>query len=386
MKNVLLIGIGGVYNYGCEAIVRGTVSILKKQHSDIAIAYASYNYEYDKKRLADCDVHVINRNRKKWTFRNMIRKALSLIKIKIYLPFDSFDFVVNNNFDTVFSIGGDMYTLHHDNQYNKRLPLFCEKCVKHGIDYVLWGASVGPFDKNQDAEMFYKNHLQKAKLIVAREFKTIEYLKTIGITENVVFAPDPAFFVAPEIEKVNFEKSNRIAINLSPLSSLFYYSNYKEAINEFKITIDKLLNETDYRIIFIPHVFSKTYGDNDMLFMQDIYNLIAEKSKSRVSIITDDIGFVNVKKQLIECNYLIAARMHCAINACAANVPTLFLSYSAKAEGMANIVYGNSTNLMNLQQFTNTTLVKSTLLKNSFTNNISDIKNFDFSNVFNRIK
>ena len=29
MEKVLLIGIDGVYNYGCEAIVRGTVEILK---------------------------------------------------------------------------------------------------------------------------------------------------------------------------------------------------------------------------------------------------------------------------------------------------------------------------------------------------------------------
>ena len=37
MKNVLLVGIDGVYNYGCEAIVRGTVKILKdavQEHSE----------------------------------------------------------------------------------------------------------------------------------------------------------------------------------------------------------------------------------------------------------------------------------------------------------------------------------------------------------------
>ena len=53
MEHVLLIGIGGVYNYGCEAIVRGTVEILRKVNPQIQIAYASYNYVDDKRRLKD---------------------------------------------------------------------------------------------------------------------------------------------------------------------------------------------------------------------------------------------------------------------------------------------------------------------------------------------
>ena len=51
MRNVLLIGIGGVYNYGCEAIVRGTVNILKSINPEVKISYASYNYEDDVQRL-----------------------------------------------------------------------------------------------------------------------------------------------------------------------------------------------------------------------------------------------------------------------------------------------------------------------------------------------
>ena len=64
MKNVLLIGIGGVYNYGCEAIVRGTVNILKTINPNVHISYASYNYEDDVRRLADCDIRIVKRDRK----------------------------------------------------------------------------------------------------------------------------------------------------------------------------------------------------------------------------------------------------------------------------------------------------------------------------------
>ena len=46
-----LYGIGGVYNYGCEAIVRGTEIILRKKWPNIQIKYASLRPEDDKRRI-----------------------------------------------------------------------------------------------------------------------------------------------------------------------------------------------------------------------------------------------------------------------------------------------------------------------------------------------
>lgn len=58
MKNVLLIGIGGVYNYGCEAIIRGTVSILKSINPEITVSYASYNYEDEYKTFKRLQIFI----------------------------------------------------------------------------------------------------------------------------------------------------------------------------------------------------------------------------------------------------------------------------------------------------------------------------------------
>ena len=59
MKNVLLIGIGGVYNYGCEAIVRGTIEILRNVDPAIKISYASYNYEDDVQNVFSWKFHSV---------------------------------------------------------------------------------------------------------------------------------------------------------------------------------------------------------------------------------------------------------------------------------------------------------------------------------------
>ena len=88
MKNVLLIGIGGVYNYGCEAIVRGTIEILRNVDPAIKISYASYNYEDDVQRLADCDLKILQRKRLgRWNPKNIIRKLLTFVGISFTMPF-----------------------------------------------------------------------------------------------------------------------------------------------------------------------------------------------------------------------------------------------------------------------------------------------------------
>ena len=50
MKRVAIYGIFGLYNYGCEAIVRGTVDFARRLYGEeCPIVYYSRNYQDDKK-------------------------------------------------------------------------------------------------------------------------------------------------------------------------------------------------------------------------------------------------------------------------------------------------------------------------------------------------
>ena len=184
MEKVLLIGIDGVYNYGCEAIVRGTVEILKAVNPKIEVTYASYNFEDDRKRLSDCDIKILPRpKRRRWSWYNIVRKCLSYLHIPYVVPYDKLDWVVG--FDTVFSIGGDIYTLASNGSYNASLPLFLEQLQQRGIKYILWGASVGKFEENHLALRFFSHHLSKINLIVSRESNTWEYLQYLNLNANL---------------------------------------------------------------------------------------------------------------------------------------------------------------------------------------------------------
>lgn len=384
MKNVLLIGIGGTYNYGCEAIVRGTVAILKAYNPEIHISYASYNYDDDVRRLAGCEVKILSRpRRKKWTIRNVVRKVLSYAGITYTLPYDSTEWI--SSFDTVFSIGGDIYTLQANDAYDRSLPLFMERCQSVGLKYVLWGASVGKFENNPHALRFFKRHLPKIDLIVAREQNTVDYLKSLGCIHNVCMAPDSAYFVPCPAIGSPADNKTVVGINLSPVSAMYEYGDISMAIARQSMAIAGLIERMHCLVLLIPHVLAPNANDNDLSYLHEIKKAIPHQFQDVVSVIETDPQFIGMKHHLSQCSYVIAARMHCAINATTMGVPTLFLSYSEKAKGMVRYVYGTDEAVMALKDFENTELVVSKLDALPTSESIDKIKNFDFQSILDSL-
>lgn len=367
MKRILLIGIGGVYNYGCEAIVRGTVKILRSKWPDCEIAYATPRVEDDRRRLAGCDVTIVHRRFNRYSGKNILRKLLSYFGCRWQPCLE--DLSLLKNIDAVYSIGGDIFTLSPTGSYNASLAKFGTIAERKKIPYVLWGASVGPFTANPKAERFFKRHLSQISGIVAREQETVNYLASIGISSNVTLRPDPAFFVAPEIHTDNDKPKTRpvIGINLSPLSVSYTGLSQKEAIASQAHSIARLITECNADVMLIPHVVcSFNEGDDDLRYLQNIKQEIPFPINKHVQIIVDDPGFIGIKKYLIQCDFVIAARMHCAINAMATFAPAIIVYYSQKAKGMADFVYENREWLIEVNDFCSDRLVlmAKTMLKN----------------------
>lgn len=389
MNSILLIGISGVYNLGCEAIIRGTVYILKSINPNIRITYASYNYGEDVKSLSGCEVNVVERPRKrKWSFKNISRKLLSFVGIDLILDFD--DISIISGYDAVFSVGGDIYTLNRDGSYCKGLISFADKCIDRGIPYILWGCSVGPFESNPQIKNIFVRHLKRIHLIVAREYSTIHYLKTLGISANVCFAPDPAFFVSdsgPVYEKKQIPIKT-IGINLSPLSGLHYYNSVSEAVLFQKSVIENLLlNNSEISILLIPHVFSTDLNDNDYFYLKKIRDQMSDSLKDRITLVEPGYGFVSMKFFLRKCDVLVSARMHCSINAITVGTPAIFLSYSEKSKGMAELVYKTSERCcFPIIEFGKITMKDLENIINLYDIHIiNKIRQFDFQNVLNHI-
>lgn len=344
---ILLIGIYGVYNYGCEAIVRGTVNMMRRMFPGIEIDYASSRVKDDKRRLKGCDVKIISR-KNELTWWGILRRVLNKFHIKNNIWYENLTQV--SKYDAVFSIGGDMYTLSSDgNLYNKGLVQLGNYCVLHGIPYVLWGCSVGPFEKNQKIKEIFISHLSKIPLIVAREPVTINYLSGLGISDNVCFSFDPAFYVRENNPFKQINEIKRIGINLSPLSIAYLKLNREKCVETFSDTINYMVGKFHVSIYLLPHVVTHNKSDDDLSFLKEIYDKI--EYKNNVELISSDPGFEGIKKYITQCDLIFAARMHCAINAITCGVPVYFLSYSEKSKGMAKLVYGDSDYCIKLTEF-----------------------------------
>jgi colanic acid/amylovoran biosynthesis protein len=209
-------------------------------------------------------------------------------------------------------------------------------------------------EKSEYAKRIFKTHLLNVDLITSREPETTKYLENLGIVDNVKECADPAFVVSSG-KKVQQQHNDHLVIglNLSPLSlNQIFNDETKEKIllKQAKI-IEDLISTFHAEIILIPHVVSQSVNDDDLSFLKQLIIRVNDKFRDNVSIVDDDPGFIGIKNILIKCDALITARMHCAINALEAGVPTIFISYSKKSEGMASYVYGNKKWVIPLKNF-----------------------------------
>lgn len=127
MKNSITIGlygIGGVYNYGCEAIVRGTEIILHTKWPDAHIKYASLRPEDDKKRLKGCNVEIIPRKMHHFGSIQRINGLIGHQTGRYFQKLFHEDLKWIESCDIIFSIGGDFYTINPNTKYSKILRYY----------------------------------------------------------------------------------------------------------------------------------------------------------------------------------------------------------------------------------------------------------------------
>lgn len=372
-----LYGISGVYNYGCEAIVRGTEIIIHKKWPTAHIKYASLRPKDDKHRLKGCDIEIIPRKMHRFgsiqRFNGLIAQQIGLYSQRIFQE----DLKWIESCDMIFSIGGDLYTIPPNykepkKSYYNPLIHFGEAIKAHDKKFVIWGASIGPFEGYPKAKEVFMNHLFKADLITSRESSTTQYLKNFGM-KNVIECADPAFAVPkPNNIKNSLDPHKlHIGINLSPLSSNYTFkSGIKEDIIQKQADIITfIIKKFNAKIILIPHVICDfNVNDDDLRYLKLIKSRIPKDLKNQVHLLEEDVGFLGTKNVLATCDVVIAARMHCAINALSSGVPTIFLAYSRKAYGMAEYVYGNNEYLVSLNELMSTNKLFTslrTILKNN---------------------
>ena len=347
--NIIIYGNGTSKNHGCEAIVRGTVSVLGENNYTIMSQNIEDDYLYHLNDIAN----VISA---KTPIKRNISFLLAYIKMKlkkeyVYLDGLHYDSQIKSckgKADIALSVGGDNYCYGGTDIY-----AYLNKAYhKQGIKTVLWGCSIEPdvvMQKNVSVDLSKYDH------IVVRESITYEAVKKVN--SNVSLFPDPAFFmssVKPEIPQI-FEE-NVVGINISPVI-IDNEKNSGIVLKNYVKLIEYILNNTNYLVALIPHVILDSNNDNSAIKM--IYNYF--KDNCRV-IVYPDMKATELKYVISKCRFFIGARTHSTIAAYSTCVPTVVVGYSVKAKGIAKDLFGTWENYVLPAQ----ELYKENALLNSF--------------------
>ena len=184
--------------------------------------------------------------------------------------------------------------------------------------------------------------LKSADLITVRDEETLLLFKEISCNKlHIYFTADPAILLSPadnkKIKEIMLDEEIRrdngplvgVALSREVLSEAFKSKvnsalRYKKAIEEIARLLDRLINEMNFTVIFIPH--SVEPHRDDRVVARDIYQLMRNRHKAKV--INREYSPQELKGLIGQLDLLITSRVHAAINALSMLVPSFIFTRS----------------------------------------------------------
>ena len=344
---ILFVGNGPNSNRGCEAIVRGTTTILKDTFGSISCTNI-YNAAPNEKQIEINEQDIqIAQFPLDLTHKNLLERILKALLIRkaptLWTKFYLNSFIPHiKSSDIVLSIGGDNYSLDYG---IPRFFVLLGKLIKaHNKPFIIFGASVGPFDNAGSYRETILEHLRnEVDLILAREEESVNYLRSNQI-QNVKRMADPAFLMQPAKPKnlsIPRDKLHEaIGLNMSPLILKRHPSARQNPAEWVKELALKLKREMQRPIILIYHVTSS--HTNDLKLLSEAYELIPANERKDIFLVDNGLNAPELKWIISQLFCLIGARTHATIAALSSEVPTISLAYSIKAYGINIDLFGHT--------------------------------------------
>ena len=271
----------GSDNHGCEAIVRGTVNILKSK--DFPLLF-SFNKSADDffglnhivaiqqvNQMADKSFSLLGKLKK--FLPNQLISVLRKSKQRIESSYFPYPVMLKFPAKVFLSIGGDNYCY---GSFGKLMAINAG-LKKLGGKTVLWGCSIEPNKINEGPTL--RQDLMNYDLITPRESLTYQALVNANISKNVHLFPDPAFTMSASVPgelPQTFIPNNTVGINVSPLV-LGLESENNIVLKNLQSLIHYILQKTDMNIALIPHVVSPT--NNDLKPLSELYKQFKQSGR-----------------------------------------------------------------------------------------------------------
>lgn len=187
--------------------------------------------------------------------------------------------------------------------------------------------------------------LNNVDLITVRDEESFSYLKEIVWNKaRIHLTGDPAILLPstnPEkvkkiLRKENIDKNDGLlvgaAISREVLSNAFQKhtnpaTSYKKAITEIARVFNRLIENFQATIVFIPHCIEPYQHRDDRVVAKEIYEIMKNKHKARV--IVKEYSPEELKGLMAEFDLFISARVHSVIGALSMGVPSCTLTRSS---------------------------------------------------------
>lgn len=348
MKRFYLSGQRTFGNRGCEAIVRSTVALLRERFEGCEVLVPSDDIERDRRQwpeAAQSGVQFVEAYRpfhsRLWA---RVQKApVGFIKRAGWpFPFPAWFKAQIASVDAVIAVGGDNYSLDY------LLPSLYMGIDRLAMDMgkpvCLWGASVGPFEREPAFVPAIRDHLSRMTWIGVRESLSYRYLtETLGLG-NVGMMADPAFTLAkaPTESAAFWPQAGEMGVigfNISPL--IERYKSEEQNLREEAIGFIRAAVAKGFAILLVPHVIPKE-GDpknNDSMYMARMLEDVQDLG-DRVTLMPS-LNAAQIKDVVSRLRFFIGARTHATIAALSSGVPTISISYSVKAIGINRDLFGD---------------------------------------------
>lgn len=334
-------------NRGCEALVRSTVGLIRAQLPEATFLVPSDNAERDAALWPQYAEHGVSFVRAYYPFAGRVwthAKRLPIPALKAAsFPFGAPAWLKEQlaSVDAVLAIGGDNYSLDY------RIPVVTQAvdafAMNVGKPVFLWGASVGPFDREPAYKPAITRHLSRMTQVFVREQSSFDYLTNNLGLRNVTLTADAAFSLKPEpVDMSAFwprSEGDIIGINFSPLVARKDFSSERASNDEVIRDLILSLHARGKQVLLIPHVVEDNWN-NDYTYMHDV--LTRYDLHDKASIVPPTFNSCQLKEVISRLSLLVAARTHATIAAFSSCVPTISLSYSVKAKGINQMVFGHT--------------------------------------------
>ncbi|WP_242165676.1 polysaccharide pyruvyl transferase family protein [Lysobacter sp. M15] len=349
MKSFYLSGQRTFGNRGCEAIVRSTVGLLRAQFGDVRVLVPSRHIERDRAQwpeAAEAGVTFVRAYLPRYAhyWVNLQRLPLPFLK-RMGWPFPMPGWLEEQiaSVDAVLAIGGDNYSLDY------RIPSPVIGLDKFAMDLgkpvILWGASVGPFEKEPAFVGSVARHLSRMEFIAVRESVSYAYLtQTLGLG-NVVQMADPAFTLGKEaIDLAGFWPTGGngiLGVNVSALIER-YKRQEQDIRTEVAEFIRHAVREHGLGVLLVPHVnpLKGQHAGGDATYMAGLQEQLRDLGTS-VTMMPHQLNAEQIKYVISHLRFFMGARTHATIAALSSGVPTVSIAYSVKARGINRDLFGN---------------------------------------------